>query len=109
MAQELGALFLVTLIADFRLGFHRQHRVVFCMQIVAVHAGVFLDIMDAALPMKPGGVTVAGQTGIILVFDGSFFIKCDQWRQAAAIRLLFGMVFTRAVAGFTVVVTLCEW
>ena len=77
LAQELCTLFLVAVVADRWLGFQAQDRVILLVQIMAVHAGNTFYIVDTAGPVKPGGIVVAAQTGVILRFYRCLIIKGD--------------------------------
>ena len=52
LAHELGALFGMAGVANFRLALHRQHRVVLHVQVVAVDTGGLLDVVHAAHPVE---------------------------------------------------------
>ena len=69
LAEELGALLLVALVADFRLAFQSQHRVAGRMQVVAIDAGVAFYIVHAARPMKAGTTLMATEADLVLGLD----------------------------------------
>lgn len=69
LAEELGALLLVALVADFRLAFQGQHRVAWRMQVVAINAGVAFHIVHAARPMKAGTALVTTEADLVLGLD----------------------------------------
>ena len=82
LAQELCALFFVAVVANGRLGFQAQDRVIFPVQIMAIHAGDSFDIVHTAGPVKPLTAFVTAKAGSILIFHRGIFAKCDRRRWA---------------------------
>lgn len=108
LAQELGALFLVAAVADLWLGFQGEYRIIRCVQVMAVHAGVFFDVMHTAWPMEPGAIVVTAEADFVLSFHRGCRLESDSWRQSAAIFLPFGVGLARAMAGFAIVIAFGE-
>ena len=108
LAHELGALFCVAGIANHRLGFERQHRVVFDVQIMTVDTGDFLDVMHAAHPVEAGTAVMAGQADRIFLAGRYLRSKSDCGAGTAAIGSFPGMGFAWAVTGLATVLSICH-
>lgn len=81
LTQELGALFLVALVAHLRLGLQAQHRIIGSVDSVAVNTCHRFQIMRAAGPVEALAIGVTTEANLIFCLDRCFVIEhhCRRW------------------------------
>ena len=109
LTQELGALLLVAVVADFRLGLEGHDRVIGCMNVVAIHAGIAFHVVRAARPMEAPAIVVAGHAHFVLFLHRFLVTEGHGGRQTAAVFLFPDVMRAGPVTGFAIVVAFGKW
>src|SRR3989304_10012649 len=109
LPQEPGALFLVALETDLRLGFQRQNSIIGLVDHMAVNTSHALDVMCASRPVKAGVVGMTAEAYCIFVFSRRIVAEGHRGQQAGTVSLFFHVLLGGAVAGFAVVITGAKW
>ena len=108
LAHELRTLFCMAVVTDGGLALERQYRVVFDMYFMTVDTGGFLDVMHAPHPVEAAAVIVAAEANGILFIRRHALAERDRRGWPCTVRRFPGMGLARAVAGFTIMVSIGE-